>query len=144
MKEAKRRFGYKIVFHDRNKDMTINWYNFPDFAPADTAEEAIENLAGILDKSIPFEQLIEEGSKAKLTRIELFDGDKKLFRINGINDAESIRKTPGFNVKDNVHVMWRYMVFDDVSRDVLDALLVTFPEQKQIFKCKFLENAMGL
>lgn len=140
----KKRFGYKMVFHDRNKDLTINWYNFPDFAPADTAAEAIGNLAKILNRSIPFKQLLEEGSEAILTRIELFEGEKKLFRINNIDDPQSLANMPWFNVKEKMLVAWRTMVFDDVNRELLDALVTAFPEQKQIFKGKFLEDGLGL
>jgi hypothetical protein len=144
MDNEQKRFGYKIWFYDRNKDLTINYYDFPEFAPAGTASEAIGNLAKIMNRSIPLQQLLEEGCEAKLHRIELFEGDRRLFRVNNIDDPQSLANMPWFNVKENMLVAWRTMVFDDVNRELLDALVTTFPEQKQIFKGKFLEDALGL
>jgi hypothetical protein len=132
----KKKFDFKMWFHDRNANWTINWYDFPGFSPADTAEEAIGNLAKILEGSIPYRHLLDKGHKAILSKIELFGEGKRLFRINGIE--EKMLGTP------SKAAQWKITVFDDVNRELLDALVKTFPEQKQIFKGKFLEDALGL
>lgn len=137
----KKKFGFTIWFHDRNKNLTINWYDFPEFACADTAGEAMANLVDILDGSIPLWQLPDKGSKAELTRIELHGDGKRLFRLNGLKEVKN-QAQPW--LKTIVTVQWKYTVFDDVNRELLDALVQTFPEQQRIFKGKFLEDALGL
>lgn len=132
----KKKFGYKMWFHDRNANWTINWYDFANFAPADTAEEATGNLAKILDGSIPYKGLLEKGQKAQLTKIELFGDGKRLFRVNGIEEKLIGRSSKA--------VQWKYMVFDDVNRELMDALVKTFPEEMRIFKGKALDDALGL
>lgn len=123
-------------FHDRNANWTINWYDFSGFAPADTAEEAIGNLEKILKGLTPYKHLLNKDHKAPLTKIELFGNGKRLFRINGIDEKQL--GTP------SKAAQWQITVFDDVSREILNELVKTFPEQKQIFKGKFLEDALGL
>lgn len=131
------KFVFKMHFvHKGLTKNSMSRYIFKDFSPSDTATEAIGNLAGFIDGSMPFRQLLEGKIEAKLEKIELFCDGKQLFRIIGIEDR--LEKTPALRVP------WMMMDFDSVNRELFDALVQTFPEQKKIFRGKFLEDALGL
>jgi hypothetical protein len=136
MKQDEKKFGYRMLFRNFDQDKnSSSWKYFTNFACADTAGEVIANLAKIFDGSIPYRQLLGEGSEAKLRVIELRSDDRILITIQCVENTE--KKTPA-------RAQWSSMVFDEVNQELLDALMGTFPEQRQIFKGKRLESALGL
>lgn len=141
--EQQKKFAYTMSFCERLDKAKIKMHVFSDFAPADTTEKAIENLASLLRGSLPFKQLLAQGCVARLTKIELMSNAKRLFILPALEDSESLTGVP-WGKKDNLSVHWGWMGFDEVDKALLDALVKTFPEQKQIFKGKALEDALGL
>jgi hypothetical protein len=145
MEHEKGKFSYKLTFHDElegSRGLHKRHCVF-DFAPAQTAEEAVENLAKVLGGSMPFKHGLAKGVKAKLVSLELMSAGTALFRLHAVEGTESLFGLPWFK-KPTVSVHWGWMDFDSVSREVFDALVKTFPAQKKIFKGKLLEEAMGL
>jgi hypothetical protein len=147
MENAKNNFGYILAFNERLSGVgnLIKHHYVYDFAAAQTAEEAVDNLAKVLEGSIPFKQDLDKGlrDKTKLVSLELMGDGKKLFKLHSIEGTESLFGLPWFK-KPSLSVHWGWMEFERVDRNLLDALVKTFPEQKQIFKGKFLEDALGL
>jgi hypothetical protein len=141
--EQQEKFAYTMSFCERLDKAKIKMHVFSDFAPADTAEKAIENLASLLRGSLPFKQLLAQDCVARLTKIELMSNAKRVFMLPALEDTESLTVVPWMK-KEKLTVHWGWMGFEHVDRDLLGALVKTFPEQKQIFKGKFLEDAMGL
>jgi hypothetical protein len=144
MAHEQKRFGYNLVFCEQSKGQNAAWKYFGSFAAADTAEEAIENLAKILSGSTSLKQQFEEGSNAILTKFELESDGKKLLSFNvGLGDPGKMAWLflgHGGMLGDP----WKRIVFDNVNRDLLDALVKNFPAQKQFFKGKALEESLGL
>jgi hypothetical protein len=136
MIDVNKKFGYTMIFRSFNAEKNMSgWEQYAYFASADTAIEVISNLSKIFDGSIPYRQLLGEGSRAKLTVIELISDSGKLITLLCNEDTE--KKLPA-------RAQWSLMRFDDVNKELLDALIQTFPEQKQFFKGKHLEGALGL
>jgi hypothetical protein len=136
MIDVNKKFGYTMIFRSFNAEKNMSgWEQYAYFASADTAIDAISNLSKIFDGSIPYRQLLGEGSRAKLTVIELISDGEKLITLRCTEDTEK---------KLRARAQWSLMRFDDVNKELLDALIQTFPEQKQFFKGKHLEGALGL
>lgn len=145
MEHEKNRFSYKLTFRDEleGSRRLHKHHEVFDFAPAQTVEEAVENLAKVLDGSMLFKQGLAKGVRANLVSIQLMSADQELFKLHSIESTESLFGLPWFK-KTTVSVHWGWADFDNVSRELFDALAKTFPEQKKIFKGKFLEEALGL
>jgi hypothetical protein len=145
MDHEKNKFSYNLTFHDalEGSRKVHKRHDVFDFAPAQTAEEAVKNLAKVLDGSMPFKLDLAKGVKANLTCIQLMGDGKELFKLHATEGTESLFGLPWFK-KPTASVHWGWMDFDNVSREIFDALVKTFPEQKKIFKGKFLEDALAL
>jgi hypothetical protein len=101
------------------------------FAEASTPEEAILNLAQILDGTRHYKQL--GGKGYTLDSLALVSTGRK--RVISFKAHVEMTK---------VSVNWGTARYDFVETAFWDALMKTFPEQTQIFKGKILEEAMGL
>jgi hypothetical protein len=145
MGHEKNKFCYKLTFTEQLKleSQVINHHYVDDFAAAQTAEEAVANLAKVLDGSMPFKRGLEKGVGAKLTSLQLMSDGKEVFKLYSVEGTESLFGLPWFK-KPTVSVHWGWMEFKSVNREIFDALVKTFPEQQRIFKGKFLEDALGL
>lgn len=134
MKHEDQNFGYKLSFRQKLGGNGYTTVAVSRFAPARTADEAIENLAKILNGSIPFRQISKISTDANLFKLELMD-------ISGKNLITLHVSKSGLK---NLRINWRMAAFHEVDAALWDALIKTFPEQKHLFKGKVLEEAMGL
>jgi hypothetical protein len=137
------KFGYKMSFCEQVDKTKMQMHHFSGFAPAQTASEAVAHLANLLNGTLPFKHLLEKGCVARLTKIDLFGGDSLIFRLHALEGSVNLAGIPWWK-KSTLEVHWGWMDFDNVDREMLDALVATFPEQQRIFKGKFLEEALGL
>jgi hypothetical protein len=145
MEHEKNKFSYRLSFFERLnlEGHVINHHYVDDFAAAKTVDEAVGHLAKVLDGSISFKRGLKKGVDAKLISIQLMSGDKELLKLHTTEGTESVFGLPWFK-KPTVSVQWGKTDFSEVNRELLDALVKTFPERELVFKGKALYDAMGL
>ena len=145
MTHEQKKYGYNLVFCEKRKDQASDWKNLVHVAAADTAEEAIENLLKLLMGSTALKDMFDICSTVLLTKFELVSNGKKLIsfdtsKMGSVMDNVANILIRGVMVGDP----WKNIVFDNVNRELLNALVKTFPDQKQFFKGKVLECSLGL
>lgn len=145
MAHEQKKYVYNLVFCEKLKDQSAAWKDFANFAAADTAEEAIENLLKLLRGSTPLKDIFDKSSTVLLTKFELIGNGKKLLSFDTSKMGSVVDNVANLLVSG---VMagepWKNIVFHNVNREMLDALVKTFPGQKQLFKAKILEDSLGL
>jgi hypothetical protein len=144
MVHEQKRFGFNLVFCEL-KGSDVSWKDFSNFAPADTAEEAVENLAKLLIGSTALKDQFSDVNDVRISKFELTGNGKRLlsFEVGNGRDPDRLAWLI-LGVGGMLGDPWKSMVFDDVNRELLDALIRRFPAQKQVFKGKVIEDALGL
>jgi hypothetical protein len=145
MELQQKKYGYNLIFCEQRKDQTYHWKDITNFAAADTAEEAVENLLKLMRGSTELKDMFKTNATVLLTKFELIGSGKKLLsfetrRMGTVVDNLANILISGSMVGDP----WKNIVFDYVDRELLSALVKTFPDQKQFFKGKVLEGSLGL
>jgi hypothetical protein len=144
MTPLQKKFGYNLTFCEKQADQQFGWKDFSHFAAADTAEEAIVNLRELLQGSTPLNQSFANSMNVRLTKFELVGGGKRLLHFDvGTGDTDRMAWLL-LGVGGMLGDPWKSLVFDNVNRELLAALMTTFPAQKQHFKGKHLEDSLGL
>jgi hypothetical protein len=145
MEQEQKKFYYNLIFCEMGKSQVPQWNNFTNVSPADTAEEAIGNLLGLMRGETKLKDMFANSKNLRMTKFELVCDGKKVLsfdvnRMGSVVDNIASLLVHGVMAGDP----WKYIVFDNVNRELLDALVKTFPDQKQAFKAKALESALGL
>jgi hypothetical protein len=134
MKQDDVNFSFKLMFKQTYEGNSTRFGAISKFATAKTVDEAIGNLAKILNGSIPYQSDKDYVVGDKLLSIDLFGPSRRI-----VLGFEGVDET-----KNGVIVNWSRARYKDVNREMFAALMEHFPEQKQFFKGKELEDAMGL
>lgn len=144
MSHQQKQFGFNLVFCEI-KGGGVNWKDFSHFEPADTAEEAVENLAKLLSGSTALKEQFSNALDMRVSKFELTSNDKRLlsFEVGKTQDKDRLAWLL-LGVGGALGDPWKSIVFDNVNRELLDALIKTFPAQRQVFKAKLIEDSLGL
>jgi hypothetical protein len=134
MKREDQNFGYKLSLRQKIEGNAYTTVTVSRFACAKTAEEAIENLAKILNGSIPFMDIPGINTDAFLFKLDLMNSSgKNLITLRVSTSREN-----------KLSINWKASTFHDVDAKISRALITSFPRQKHLFKGKMLEEALGL
>lgn len=116
-------YSVKLTFKKQESGNSATFFPVENYLVADNAEGIAGKLKDFFSGGHPVSVEAREGEGSKLTNIAILKDGKKAFEIHGILDK-----------KGNPVASWGTYEARAVDKEILNALINEFPEQKDVLK----------